>query len=328
MSKKLIAVASAAALALAGLIAMPTVATATNGPFAVSVTQSETLSRSTANGTTGDLELTTLVPSQDVIRYVAGTTNAFVETTSNNVLRFNVNTPTSGATVTATSTGGTELLTQAQITAGSLTTASGTQTLSVTSDTAGDVSIYAYTTSTADTTITIASGANSTTLFIKGVSPVTNAYKLNFTASPTVALGGKIAVSGTVADMFGNLLTLADSDITTTQLGGSVTAGAIAESEFAVNATTKVHSFEITASTTATSMALNVAAAVPAASVTALGTRVASQFFSVNVTDLSAVVTSLTAQVAALTADYNALAAKWNARVASKKAPKKAVTLK
>jgi hypothetical protein len=49
-------------------------------------------------------------------------------------------------------------------------------------------------------------------------------------------------------------------------------------------------------------MALNVAAAVPAASVTALGTRVASQFFSVNVTDLSAVVTSLTAQVAALTA--------------------------
>jgi outer membrane murein-binding lipoprotein Lpp len=77
-------------------------------------------------------------------------------------------------------------------------------------------------------------------------------------------------------------------------------------------------------------MAIGVAldSTVTAASVTALGTRVASQFFSVNVTDLSAVVTSLTAQVAALKADYNALAAKWNARVASKKAPKKAVTLK
>jgi hypothetical protein len=328
MSKKLIAVASAAALALAGLIAMPTAATATNGPWSVSTTVSDTLSRagSAANGTTGDLELTILVPSQDVIRFDAAALPA--ASTSGTVLRFIVNTPVSGSTVTATSTGGTELLTQAQITAGSLTTASGTQSISVTSDTSGDVTVYAYTTSTADTTVTLASGANSTTLFIKGVSPINNAYKLNFTASPTVALGGKIAVSGTVADMFGNLLTLADSDITTTQLGGSVTAGAIAESEFAVNATTKVHSFEITASTTATSMALNVAAAVPAASVTALGTRVASQFFSVNVTDLSAVVTSLTAQVAALTADYNALAAKWNARVASKKAPKKAVTLK
>ena len=325
MSKKLIAFASASAIAIAGLVAMPTAATATNGPWAVTATQASTLSREDVNGTTGDLELKVLVPSQDVIRFEATSPGS---STSNTVLRFVVNTPVSGSTVTATSTGGTELLTQAQITAGSLTTASGTQSISVTSDTSGDVTVYAYTTSTADTTITLASGANSTTLFIKGVSPINNAYKLNFTASSTVALGGKIAVSGTVADMFGNLLTLADSDITTTQLGGSVTAGAIAESEFAVNATTKVHSFEITASTTATSMALNVAAAVPAASVTAFGTRVASQFFSVNVTDLSAVVTSLTAQVAALTADYNALAAKWNARVASKKAPKKAVTLK
>jgi hypothetical protein len=328
MSKKLIAVASAAALALAGLVAMPTVATATNGPFSVSVVQSETLSRVATNGSTGDLELTVLVPSQDVIRFVDNTTSTHTNRDSNTVLRFIVNTPTSGATVTATSTGGTKLLTQAQITAGSLTTASGSQSISVTSDTSGDVTIYAFTTSTADTTVTIASGANSTTLFVKGVSPVNNAYKLNFTASPTVALGGKIAVSGTVADMFGNLLTLTDAEITTTQLGGSVTAGTVSESEFAVNATTKVHSFEITASTTATTQAINVAAATPAASVTAFGTRVASQFFSVNVTDLSAVVTSLTAQVAALKADYNALAAKWNKRVASKKAPKKAVTLK
>ena len=232
--------------------------------------------------------------------------------------------------MTATSTGGTELLTQAQVTAGSMTTATGTQSISVTSDTAGDVTVYAYTTSTADSTITLASGANSTTLFIKGVSPVNNAYKLNFTASPTVALGGKIAVSGTVADMFGNLLTLTSTELDTNQLGGSVTAGDIAESEFAVNATTKVHSYEITASTTATAMAIGVAldSTVTAASVTALGTRVASQFFSVNVTDLSAVVTSLTAQVAALKADYNALAAKWNKRVASKTAPKKAVATK
>jgi hypothetical protein len=327
MSKKLIAFASASAIAIAGLVAMPTAATATNGPWAVTATQASTLSREDVNGTTGDLELKVLVPSQDVIRFEATSPGS---STSNTVLRFVVNTPVSGSTVTATSTGGTELLTQAQITAGSLTTASGTQSISVTSDTSGDVTVYAYTTSTADTTVTLASGANSTTFFVKGVSAAANAYKLNFTASPTVALGGKIAVSGTVADMFGNLLTLSSTEIDTSQIGGSVTAGDIAESEFAVNATTKVHSYEITASTTATAMALSVAldSTVTAASVTALGTRVASQFFSVNVTDLSAVVTSLTAQVAALTADYNALAAKWNARVASKKAPKKAVTLK
>jgi outer membrane murein-binding lipoprotein Lpp len=62
--------------------------------------------------------------------------------------------------------------------------------------------------------------------------------------------------------------------------------------------------------------------------VTAFGKPVTTNFFNVNAVDLSAQVTALTAQVAALTADYNALAAKWNKRVASKTAPKKAVTLK
>ena len=53
--------------------------------------------------------------------------------------------------------------------------------------------------------------------------------------------------------------------------------------------------------------------------VTALGTPVGTQFFSVNAVDLSAQVKALTAQVAALNADYNALAAKYNKLVKKSK---------
>jgi len=328
MSKKLIAVASATALALSALVAMPTVATASLGAFAVSTVQSETLSRVDTNGSTGDLELQIAVPSSDTVRYVAGTTNAFVQTTSNTLLRFNVQTSLAGTAVIATASAGAKLVSQTQVTAGSLTTASGTSTLSVSSDSAGVVAIYAYATSTADQTITIAAGSNSTSLFIKGVSANANAYKINFTGPTTVAIGGAMSFSGTVVDMFGNLLTLTDAEITTTQLGGSLTAGPITETLFAVNATTQVTTFDIVASTTESAQAIGVALTTPAAEITALGSRVTSKFFSVNATDLTTVVAALTAQVAALTADYNALATRWNKKVDSKRRVFNKVALK
>ena len=84
----------------------------------------------------------------------------------------------------------------------------------------------------------------------------------------------------------------------------------------------------LTGTTTAGTTALLVSIAVSADKVTAFGATTTSVFVSINGQDLQAAITALQAEVAALKADYNALAAKWNARVASKKAPKKAVTLK
>jgi hypothetical protein len=346
MSKKIIAVAAAAALALTGLVVMPTVASAV-GPFAVSVAVSDTLSRAgaAADGSTGSLELTILVPSQDVLRLDAAALPA--DSTSGTLLRFKVTTPAGGAAVTATAAlGGAKLVTQAQVTAGDLTTASGAASISVTSDTSGDVTFYAYTTSTADSTITVASGSNSKVLFMKGVSGKLNSYKLNFTASPlATAAAGKVTFTGTITDMFGNLMTsVVDTDIVTTGLGGNLST--ITEGAFAQSSTTGVITFTAVNRDTAGSAAISIAmhttlTAVAGApvKVAAYGDPVGTQFFAVSAVDLSASVTALTAQVAALTAQlavsrliensvtqkkYNTLARKWNkanpgAKVALKK---------
>ena len=330
MSKKLIAVASAAALAITGLVATPSVAAL--GPFDVSTLQADTRSISTANGSTADLELTMLVPSQDVLRFDEN--NA---TTTGTLLRFKVQTPTGGAAITATAAGGgAKLITATQFaTLSTLTTASGAATISISSDSAGDATFYAYTTSTADSTITVSSAGASEIVFMKGVSAKANSYKLNFTASPVdTAAGGKVTFTGTITDAFGNLMKSVDAgDLTTTGLGGNL--GAITEGDFAQNATTSVITFTAVNRDTTGAAAISIAmhtTLAPAAGaptkITAFGNPVGTQFFNVNAVDLSAQVTALTAQVAALKADYNALAAKWNKRVASKKAPKKAVTLK
>ena len=347
MSKKLIAIASAAALALTGLVVMPTVATAV-GPFAVSTSVSDTLSRAgaTADGSTATKELTILVPSQDVLRLNVDDLPA--DSTTGTLLRFKVTTPAGGATVTATAAlGGAKLITQAQVDAGSLTTASGAASISVTSDTNGAVTFYAYTTSTADSTITVSSGSNSKVLWVKGVSGLLNSYKLNFTASPVAtAASGKITFTGTVTDMFGNVMSgVTSTSIRVNGIGGNLTTNLTA-GKFSQNSTTGVVSFEVTNRDTSGPAAINLIM-TPALTATegapvkvaAFGDPVGTQFFTVNAVDLSAQVTALTAQVAALQAQmadmrtkarsvtkkkYNTLARKWNAanpgaRVALKK---------
>ena len=330
MSKKLIAAAAAAALALTGLVATSSVAAV--GPFNVVTTQADTRSLVSADGSTADLEMQVLVPSQDVLRFDEN--NA---TTTGTLLRLKVVTPTGGAAVTATAAGGgAKLITAAQFAVlSTLTSASGAATISITSDSAGDVTFYAYTTSTADSTITVSSAGASEIVFLKGVSAKANSYKLNFTASPVdTAASGKVTFTGTITDMFGNVMKSVDAgDLTTTGLGGNL--GAITEGDFAQNATTSVISFTAVNRDTTGAAAISIAmhtTLAPAAGaptkITAFGNPVGTQFFNVNAVDLSAQVTALTAQVAALKADYNALAAKWNKRVASKTAPKKAVATK
>ena len=321
MSKKLIAIASAAGLALAGLIAMPTVATATPGPFAVNTTISSTLSRaaSSADGSTATKELTILVPTQDALRLDPDDIPS--ASVTGTLLRFVVTTPAGGDTVTATAAlGGAKLITQAQVDAGSLTTASGTASISVTANSSGAVTFYAYTTSTADSTITVASGSNSKVLWVKGVSGKLNSYKLNFTASAvSSAASGSITFTGTVTDMFGNIMTgLDDNDITINGIGGNLAPG-ITETEWAQNSTTGVVSFKVANRSTEGPAAISLvmatdltAVAGAPVKVTAFGDPVGTQFFTVNAVDLSAQVTALTAQVAALQAQIADMRTKAN----------------
>ena len=340
MSKKLIAVASAAALALSALVAAPSSATTAWGV-------AYTGEFGTTTGTTATDALKINAPSQDVIRYFDNQT-----ATTTTLIRFEVTATAAAATVSATSTGGVKLLSSAQLGASEadiakLDTADGVQSLSTLTDSSSKALFYAYAESTTAGTVTFnqSGTANSSVFFVKANILSGYAYKLNFTATSTSAAGGKISFTGTVSDAFGNVIgSLTAADFELNGLGGDLTADDTIV-DFVQNSTTGVITFDVVNRSTegAASMQLKMdttlAPTTGPVKVTAFGTPVGSQFFGVAAVDLSAQVTSLTAQVAALTAQleasrpkassvtkkkYNTLARKWNAanpgaRVALKK---------
>jgi hypothetical protein len=321
MSKKLIAVAAAAALALTGLVGAPASATV----FGVTIVGQIAADQTTNNGSSATKAIETNVPTADVLRLG---TDASASTGT--LLRFTVATPGATDAVTVTTTGGAKVITATQFADG-VKTVAGASSLTVPAA-ANSAVFYAFTTSTTAATVVVSAAGSSRTTFIKGVS--TWAYKINFTASSAPALGGTTNLVGTVKDAFGNDLTtaLAFGDFEITSTGGSATAdkAAVATGNFTYDSTTKTYTIKTAVRDSAGQQAinLNVVAAKQSVKAAAFGDPVMSQFFILNATDLATAVTALTAQVAALTADYNALAAKWNKRVANKKAPKKAVTLK
>jgi hypothetical protein len=328
MSKKLIAVVSAAALALTGLVAVAP-ANASAGPFQVSTSVGQASGTGIASGASA---LNILVPSQDVLRYDSNSPTSGA-TTTGTVARVTIQTTTVAATVNLVATAGTKLLTLAQCDAlTTLNSTSGVDTLSVVSDSSADAVFCVFTTTTANTTVTAtqAGTSNSAVINVRGVSAKKNGYKLTLTATPlTTSPSGVITFKGSMVDMFGNAMTgLVAGDFTATGIGGTLSSPTI--TEYVADATTGAFTFEIANRTTTGAGAINiqVAAAALADAQTRFGTRVQSAFFATNAVDLSAQVAALTAQVAALTADYNALVTKWNKRVDSRKAPKKKAALK
>jgi hypothetical protein len=327
MSKKLIAVASAAALALSALVAVAPATATTVGPFGVIATGTIT-ETSVRNGTTSATALQINVPSADVIRFI--TTGNDLPQPGTAIL-FSVTTPGATDAVTVTSTGGVKVITTTEFTAGAVV-ANGVQSLALTAS-VGHASFYAFTTSTTAGTVVVSSGGSSKTTYVTGLS--TSGYKLALTAPSSAALGGKIEVTGTVKDAFGN-------DLTTALVFAGFTpsaVGATNPSEVTYTAATKSYKFVFVAPAVAQSVAVQVALAITPTTVTAFGSPVLTQFFSVGVQNLEVQVTALTAQVAALTAQlavsrliedsvtqkkYNTLASKWNkanpgAKVALKK---------
>jgi hypothetical protein len=321
MSKKIIAVAAAAALALTALVAPANAAQA-------SLTL---LPTTTVNGTvTGDGLISTTawvtpVPSQDVLR--------LTETASRSVLSLEIKTRSNNAAVTVTSTGAVKLITAAQLAATTTTTtATGTQSLSLTSNDSGVATFYAYSTSTTAGSITATESGTtpaSNTGWVIGSTSAANAYKLA-AVSPTIGgIGSLIEYSATVVDMFGNAITTAT--VASATLGGDATG---ADSPMLYDAVTKVYEGDFTNRTTAGQVALLVSIAVSADTVTAFGAKSTSVFVNINGADLQATVTALQAQVAAQAAilavsrldensvtqkKYNTLVRKWNAAFPSQR---------
>jgi len=308
MSKKLIAVAAAAALALTGLVATP--ATSAVGAFSVAVTGNVA-----GTGLTSANAYTVLIPTQDVLR--ADGVGDTITT-----IRVESTTPITTDNVRVVTTGGAKVISKTAFDALTATTrksTSGSSDVTVASA-SGNAVFYVYSTSTTASTVTVSSSSGSTTFYVKGTTPVP--YNVVAKAAPaTAATGIDTVVDLTVTDAFGNAIE-ATTNATISSVG-TVTLSDSTEVSWDADRKTMYTTFAGSATGNAS---INIS--LGATKVTAFGTP-KTVFFTVAVGGTQAeLVTSLTAQVAALTADYNALAAKWNARVASKKAPKKAVAIK
>ncbi len=327
MSKKLIAVAAAAALALTGLVG---IAPASAAPFSVG----NLLGANSGAGATAADPAKINVPSTDVFRYASAGSS-----TTGTVIRFPVTATGSGVAITVTATGSVRLLTATQLGTATSNVKTGTTTLSLTSDGSSAAEFYAYNTSTTTGSVTINEGAASTIRYVQGVTGAFNAYTMNFTAPTATSPGANIEFSGTVVDMFGN--NVEGVKFVAVGLGGNLT-GSTSFNTPDYDAVTKVYSFKIANRNTAGNAAWSISLADDTKAdekKSSFGAQVSNQFFTVNAADLSAVVTALQAQVAALTAQlaesrpkarsvtkkrYNTLARKWNAanpgaRVALKK---------
>jgi len=313
MSKKLIAVAAAAALALTGLVATP----ASAASFTVDIDASTNVTghaSSDAALAAGDDNNT------GTLDYLSSSS------TTRNVVRFVVNHAASTTITVNTDTGKlTESLLAADETT-QLKNGAGSASLSKAVTGAAAYTFYAYTNSTsAPAKITIATPTTTRTYWIKAT--VGAAYNLSSVVFPTTVLSGetnsntnKNVVSFQITDQFGNAVT-----------SGATAALSGVGASFSGNATydTTRKKWEANVyGTTQKNVSMQLDLTATDLSDNGFAEPVKYAFSAVSAGSLADQVTALTAQVAALKADYNALAAKWNKRVASKTAPKKAVATK
>jgi hypothetical protein len=325
MSKKLIAVAAAAALALTGLV----------GVAPASASPTITYDGAAQNaGLTAAAPIVVNVPSQNVLRNAGGTS----ATTSGSVIRVDIDSPLTNNTIRVTATGAVKLLTTAQFSVTANRTAQfGSQSIDVVgSEAAGLAGFYVYTTSTGVGTFSVTDAGTTIVRHIQGATTIDNAYNLEFTAPSTADVSGTLLITGSITDAFGNKIEgltatagQVPATLTVTRFGSasvlaSTDAGKWKEGTTA--ATAGIYTFAVTTSATAGTGIVGLTIAPVA--ITALGTPKSSVLLQFSTASLSTQVTNLTAQVAALTAQlqasvtkakYNKLAKRWNRANPSKK---------
>jgi hypothetical protein len=344
MSKKLIAVAAAAALALTGLVAttsasaLPVVKDEAAGQSYLSVTAAANRGGS---GTSAD-PFTFPVP------------NAGTVATTSEALTFTVSSTLKSRPVTVTTTAGIKVLDELGNSTNKYIASSGKDSLTLTTTSSGTLTFVAFptTTSTGTVTVSITDAStppvvDTTQVYIKGTAGAAYAIK-SVTAPTSVAPEGKGTFVAVLVDAFGNPAIAAGDTLSVTVVGGGTSSFASeatnadgktgTNAKVSYSATSKRTAGVLTAGKVAgqiaVAMSLDTAAATDA-QIAAFGTPVASYFTVITTAALSGQITTLTAQVAtltasvtALTADYNKLAARWNKKVANKTTLKKKVALK
>jgi hypothetical protein len=329
MSKKLIAVASAAALALAGLVGV----TPANASFGGSLT---ILDASTTNS--GLTATAPLISGDNTLNTIVVSTTVPDGQTTSTAARFAYSGLTNGKILSVRASGPVKILerdTAGRNTGETINGSSGVQSLDLTVA-GGAATFFVHSSSTTATSFTVSYEGNTTVYWIRAAAGA----PYNVTATLPAALGasqtGDILVK--VTDHRGNFLkgasdgigwvadtaangTNANSGIRTlimTALGAGTVVGNSNGSSFTWSVARDSWVGKVTAGATGGALSVNVAVnSVDLSSVgyaepvsTAFGTMSAA-----NLAGLTAQVTALTAQVAALRADYNALAERWNKRV-------------
>jgi hypothetical protein len=329
MSKKLIAVASAAALALSAFVAMPATAAA--------ATITVDAGSGTVSGATAKSGAATSPNAAENNQLTWGSTGTTVRFTVSNPLAASAN-------ITVNSDLGVKVLTVlTDADDKALKVGAGSTSVTGSDSTAtNDFVFYAYTTSTTAGTVAINMAGNTTVYWVKGTAG--QAYSLASVVFPTsvVAKIGqtetKDVISFVITDVFGNKLENAATAVDVSALGASVSdsktvLGSTAD-QGKFSATKKVYEafvYNATSSNVAMSLKVNTDADFSA---DGLAAPVDTAFSSVSAGSLADQVKALTAQVASLTAQlaasrpvatsvtkkkYNTLARKWNAANPSNK---------
>jgi hypothetical protein len=310
MSKKLIAVASAAALALSALVAVPASAN-----VAVEFTNGEN------DGSTKGLALQITVPYENEL--VAPTDD--VEREFFTLVEATFTIPTKGDTLNVTTTGKVRVIDEETTKTNKYVASSGLTSWSYKALKNNDaVTFYVYTTSTTAETFTVSLGKNSTEFWIQGEAGP--AYNIAVTAPKSIVTKDtpdEPNVLVVVTDVFGNEL---DDDNTDAPVGSVLPAGEeLADiNEFVYD--DGKWGATLTAEEKGT-YALSVVIDKPDA-VTGLAKPVFSYFSTFTAGSLQEQLVALQEQVAALQATiakrvtkkrFNKLARKWNAAFPTQK---------
>jgi hypothetical protein len=312
MSKKLIAVASAAALALSALVGVaPATAAMVIGETTQPVAANSLLITSTVTRTgTGTLaDPFKLAVPQSGLASSATTVKFAISTTA-------------ARAVTVSATSGIRLL--AAVSATTKVVLTGADSLTVTANASGAAEFFAYPTSTTRGVVTITNDGDVTQVYITG--NVGSAYDIGTVTLPSLEPSKEGVIVAVVTDAFGNVVDSDDEQsLTVTRVGTGVTAAAV---DVMYSATSKRWEGKVSSGATAGSLAVGLTISGLTATddqKAVFGAPNNTYFGVITVTaaktaaEWTAQVDALTKSVAALTADYNALATKYNKLVKKSK---------
>jgi hypothetical protein len=314
MSKKLIAVASASALALSALVgvapasALPFVTTSPSGNSILVTIGANAATSPQGAGTNGSAYAVN-VPSSGLVAAA-------------DLVKFEISSDVKTRAFTVGTTSGIKLLDAPGDTTNKYTAASGLASWSSTLDAAGKATFYAYATTTTKGILTVTLDGDITQIYMTGVAGP--AYDITSVTLPSLEVEATDAIVATVTDAFGNAVTAGTLDVT------RVGTGASGSSVVTYSTTSKRWEGNITAGAVAGQLAveLKIKDLVENTDTKAAFGAANGTYFGVINVSAKGDVKALRAEIATLKADYNKLAARWNKKVASKKAPKKTVATK